>query len=354
MVYLLERKIHAIVHAGIGAAKAVPFEKVLRPTCIPLHSVERRNVDLTQAPAPHSLSAPTGRAMPVSYDDPVSADLLIEFIAWLGYTPNTEPGQAVILAIQGCTAENGVLTLNDNAMDVFNDTILLLEAQENGEIRARAWQGTIDPGRQRAGADVPSAGLAHITFGMHEYVKGFHHHNPEKSAFRARNERNRVWRDRAQDGKFTDGDVVEEGAFGVNIHAGGRSIDHIGDYSQGCINIFGGGQDPWTSPSWTGFRDAAYRHLTTPGAFIQVCVWRFRDLENWTQDPFNYRPMLVPGVKGPWVARMQQALKARGYPVKVDGDWMSGTTQILRKFQDEHGLTADAICGKNTWTALED
>lgn len=292
--------------------------------------------------------------MTVAYNDLVSADLLIEFVAWLGYTPNTEPGHAFILALQGCTSINGELVQNDNAMDVYNDTLLLVETLPNGNAQVRSWLGTIDPGRQKSDADVPSGGLAHITFGAHEYVKGFHHHDNQKPALRARNERNRIWRDKAQDGKFTDGDVVVEGAFGVNIHAGGRSQTHIGDYSQGCINVFGGGDNPWTSDNWLSFRNAAYHYLTTSGSFIQVFVWRYRDLEAWLADPFNYRPMLVPGIKGPWVTRMQQALKAKGYAIKVDGDWMNGTTEILKKFQADRNLKADAICGNNTWAALED
>ncbi len=41
-----------------------------------------------------------------------------------------------------------------------------------------------------------------------------------------------------------------------------------------------------------------------------------------------------------------------GPSISADGDFDSGTKTAVTSFQQAHGLTADGICGPNTWTAV--
>ena len=53
------------------------------------------------------------------------------------------------------------------------------------------------------------------------------------------------------------------------------------------------------------------------------------------------------GSVGEWVSKLQTALE-----IQVDGKFGPGTDAALRKFQQEEGLTADGIAGRNTYRAL--
>lgn len=53
------------------------------------------------------------------------------------------------------------------------------------------------------------------------------------------------------------------------------------------------------------------------------------------------------------VAMLQAALKYKGYnPRWVDGEFGAQTGAALKAFQSDHGLDADAICGKATWSEI--
>lgn len=67
------------------------------------------------------------------------------------------------------------------------------------------------------------------------------------------------------------------------------------------------------------------------------------------------RPTLRRGAKGDVVALLQEILVNQGYDVGktgVDGDYGKATEAAVKKFQKDHGLTVDGICGNNTWYAL--
>ncbi|HEX8004223.1 MAG TPA: CHAP domain-containing protein [Mycobacteriales bacterium] len=48
----------------------------------------------------------------------------------------------------------------------------------------------------------------------------------------------------------------------------------------------------------------------------------------------------------------QDRLAKRGWRIAVDGDHGAGTTKVLKAFQQQCGLVADGIGGKNTWNAM--
>lgn len=64
-------------------------------------------------------------------------------------------------------------------------------------------------------------------------------------------------------------------------------------------------------------------------------------------------PELKNGDEDVAVAMLQAALKYLGYDPKwVDGEFGAQTGAALKAFQSDHGLDADAICGKATWSEI--
>lgn len=64
-------------------------------------------------------------------------------------------------------------------------------------------------------------------------------------------------------------------------------------------------------------------------------------------------PQLEKGAKGPSVRSLQQLLTAKGYSTQgTDGIFGANTKKALEKYQGAMSLTADGICGRDTWTAL--
>lgn len=64
-------------------------------------------------------------------------------------------------------------------------------------------------------------------------------------------------------------------------------------------------------------------------------------------------PELKNGDEDVAVAMLQAALKYKGYDPKwVDGEFGAQTGAALKAFQADHGLDADAICGKATWSEI--
>lgn len=61
---------------------------------------------------------------------------------------------------------------------------------------------------------------------------------------------------------------------------------------------------------------------------------------------------LRKGDHGVQVQTMQGRLNAHGATLKVDGDFGPVTMDALKKFQTDHHLTADGICGPQSWKAL--
>ncbi|PZV14744.1 MAG: hypothetical protein DCF20_12225 [Pseudanabaena sp.] len=63
--------------------------------------------------------------------------------------------------------------------------------------------------------------------------------------------------------------------------------------------------------------------------------------------------ILRQGSKGNAVSELQQILQSKGlYSGKIDGDFGSGTTNAVLKFQKANGLMPDGIVGSSTWARL--
>lgn len=64
-------------------------------------------------------------------------------------------------------------------------------------------------------------------------------------------------------------------------------------------------------------------------------------------------PTLRNGSRGVYVLVLQDALNALGYDTHMlDGYFGTLTLNALRSFQRSNGLSADGICGCNTWTRI--
>lgn len=66
----------------------------------------------------------------------------------------------------------------------------------------------------------------------------------------------------------------------------------------------------------------------------------------------NVFPTVRKGNSGEYVTILQQALNSAGISIETDGKFGKNTETAVKTFQGQHGLTADGICGKNTWAAL--
>ena len=72
--------------------------------------------------------------------------------------------------------------------------------------------------------------------------------------------------------------------------------------------------------------------------------------------PTTDKPTLRRGSSGEYVTLLQTLLIQRGYdlqPYGADGKFGAKTEKAVKAFQEKNGLTADGICGRNTWAALE-
>lgn len=65
------------------------------------------------------------------------------------------------------------------------------------------------------------------------------------------------------------------------------------------------------------------------------------------------RPTLSKGSSGADVTRLQQALRARGHTITIDGAFGDGTRTVVIAYQRARGLAADGIVGAATWSALQ-
>ena len=75
-----------------------------------------------------------------------------------------------------------------------------------------------------------------------------------------------------------------------------------------------------------------------------------------TPIPPDKRPTLRRGSKGEYVVECQTDLVKLKYDIGssgIDGVYGKATMAAVSAFQKDHGLTADGICGPDTWAALD-
>lgn len=283
-------------------------------------------------------------------------DFVVRFLTYIRTEADTEPGDVNILTLKGVVPstfkgdvshlyDGDGLVLSSDVPDQYNDTIIAAWKGRDGAKHVTIAVGTMEPGRYYTNTDPHPLGAAHLTFGQHLYVPGFHNGN---QAFRALNEKNRIWRDKNGNFQPDIGEVVYTGVYGINIHAGGKTSS-IGMHSAGCINVAGG----TSGGPWKAFLDLRNLHfVANHKPFVRVNVWRGQDALALFEDRAT-RPTLIMGIKNLWVAEMQGFLNEAGfYMGAIDGDWGTRTTDAVVRFQAANGLVSDGWCGGKTWAAL--
>lgn len=71
------------------------------------------------------------------------------------------------------------------------------------------------------------------------------------------------------------------------------------------------------------------------------------------QSEVNAEPIVRIDNRGRAVEMAQERLSAHGYEIQVDGRFGPGTDNIVREFQEDHGLMPDGVIGPRTWKALK-
>ena len=115
-------------------------------------------------------------------------------------------------------------------------------------------------------------------------------------------------------------------------------------------------------------RHAGYE-ITTDGVFgsrTEQTVRRFQGLNglavdgvvgrntwNALRSDYTVFPTVREGMRGEIVKYIQRKLTSKLYDTgEVDGIFGVKTTQAVRKFQSDNGLTPDGIVGRRTWAKL--
>lgn len=105
-----------------------------------------------------------------------------------------------------------------------------------------------------------------------------------------------------------------------------------------------------------GHRDVATGGTTCPGKYFPFEEIAGGQAESREGDEIMVTTQMIgSGDRGNAVKSMQGALVAQGYPCGsygADGICGAATVSAIRAFQTANGLTADGICGQDTWGAL--
>jgi hypothetical protein len=128
-----------------------------------------------------------------------------------------------------------------------------------------------------------------------------------------------VDRSSSRPGVIVDGDVVVEGFSAIGFFWGG---------------------------DWTRLKD--YQHFEAGAADRPAGAARQCAL--YGENPNRYPVRMCQ--RGPAVENVQRQLVRHGYDVEVDGYFGPLTLAAVRRFQSDHGLTADGLVGPITWPAL--
>ena len=153
-------------------------------------------------------------------------------------------------------------------------------------------------------------------------------------------------------GKRTDGKVLKPGSAVFTYNAKKENRGHIGLY-------IGNG---WVIEA-QGTKAGVVRSKVTNSKWVEWGELKGVDYGNAQPVPQPVAPSTDPvtptlkkGSKGDYVQLLQTKLIVLGYDLGsygADGDFGSKTTEAVKAFQKDRGLTADGVVGAKTWEALE-
>lgn len=163
-----------------------------------------------------------------------------------------------------------------------------------------------------------------------------------------------------KNGKRADGEPLKPGTAVFVWNAEDQKYGHVGLYVGDGLVIEAAGtrqgviQGKVSNSKWTNWGELKGVDYTGGGGGVAPV--------NPDDDPGEYhplphnRPTLRKGSVGQAVKELQQMLLERGYDLGIcgaDGDFGKATENAVKKFQRDHGLTADGVVGKKTWAALD-
>lgn len=167
---------------------------------------------------------------------------------------------------------------------------------------------------------------------------------------------------------FEDVTASVDISAGTGLQRGDVLLNHVnhtamycgnGQIVQASINEFGK-----TTGGQTGDQTSREFYIRSYYNYPWNAVLRYNGNAEAAPDIYPVRPLLsrnitvsLPelqsGDEDVAVAMLQASLKYKGYDPKwVDGEFGAQTGAALKAFQSDHGLDADAICGKATWSEI--
>ncbi|TAE60776.1 MAG: hypothetical protein EAZ76_02075 [Nostocales cyanobacterium] len=150
-----------------------------------------------------------------------------------GYKIDKEPGCKNIIYIEGMNPDG---TLNDNALNVWNDLRIVIEFKDGKPKMIGCWEATTNPGKYYTFKPMNPKGAAIIAFGQYRaWQVGIHTPGGGHEALVQTGGPVTVHRDANRNGRRDEGDSMDSGMFGINQHWGGDNPkSDVGRWSAGC------------------------------------------------------------------------------------------------------------------------
>ena len=191
-----------------------PQERVASPTGSTARSEDRK--EAADAASPRA----GGSAL---------ADRVKRALERKGFTFNDD-GKSYHLNIVGVRSPS-------NAINSFDDKVILVYRDQNGKLCANEYPITTDPGEYYTQQKLLNkAGAAILVPGQYRDVYKLGKHRGKYEAMVQTGGKVRVWRDGNKDDKLDRSGEIREGWYGINIHRAGATgtTQKVGRYSAGC------------------------------------------------------------------------------------------------------------------------
>ncbi len=200
-------------------------------------------------------------------------DLLFSFVKLVietqGFTFDMRPRHLNLLGIRGYWHGQKV----SNEFNRYNDTIYAAWLDADGAQRVEAFDASCDPGRLSP-AFQNAKGIAHLVEGQWWFQRGLH-----AGSYRALRQARPVKVKRFQPDDMIERlrPVLDEGFFGINIHAGGSTL-LVNNSSAGC-QVVAGGLD---GQGWKRFDTLVYVTSAQTQTLIPYTLVASEALPSWT------------------------------------------------------------------------
>jgi lysozyme family protein len=158
------------------------------------------------------------------------AEKVVAYCEKKSYKINKEPGHKNIVYIEGMNPDG---TLNNNALNAWNDLRTVIEFKDGKPVMSGCWEATTQPGKYYTYNPMNAKGAAMIAFGQYTAWQVGIHLNSHEALVQCAPVT--VHRDANRSGTRDTGDPIDSGLFGINQHWGGDNPkSDIGRWSAGC------------------------------------------------------------------------------------------------------------------------